>query len=73
MFHSQRKYELELLDKTSLGDVKSVISPMCTDVKLSTFEGKLFDNPTLNISVVGNLQYATLTHPYLGFHVNKVC
>nr|KYP61698.1 hypothetical protein KK1_016206 [Cajanus cajan] len=35
-------------------------------------EGTLFDDPTLYRSVVGALQYATITRPEIAFDVNKV-
>ena len=41
--------------------------------KLSKSGNDLFQDPTLYRSVVGALQYATLTRPEISFVVNKVC
>lgn len=48
-------------------------TPMSSNCTLSTFEGELFSNPTLYRSIMGALQYTTVTRPYLAFVVNKAC
>ncbi|XP_019455016.1 PREDICTED: uncharacterized protein LOC109356135 [Lupinus angustifolius] len=45
---------------------------MATTCRLSKTESKLFDNPTLYRSIVGDLQYTTITRPDLAYSVNKV-
>ncbi|XP_019459900.1 PREDICTED: uncharacterized protein LOC109359658 [Lupinus angustifolius] len=53
--------------------VKSNITPRATTWRLSISESKQFDNPTLYRSIVGALQYATITRPDLAYSVNRVC
>lgn len=48
-------------------------SPMVTNSKLSKFGSDTLPDPHLYRSVVGALQYATLTHPKIAYSVNKVC
>jgi hypothetical protein len=45
---------------------------MISGTNLSKEDNPLFDNLTLYRSVVGVLQYATLTRPDISFSVNKV-
>ncbi|XP_031286152.1 secreted RxLR effector protein 161-like [Pistacia vera] len=45
---------------------------MATDSKLVRDAGTLFDNPTLFRSIIGGLQYLTLSQPDLAFAVNKL-
>lgn len=70
---SQQKYILEFLDKANMLDAKLAVIPICSTTSLSTFEGDIFDQPTLNQSIVGGLQYLTLTRLDLTLVVNKVC
>lgn len=46
---------------------------MPTSPKLSKFDSSRFDNLELYRSIVGSLQYATITKPDISFAVNKVC
>ncbi|WMV30838.1 hypothetical protein MTR67_024223 [Solanum verrucosum] len=43
------------------------------NTKLHVGDSPLFDDPTLYRTIVGALQYVTLTRPDLAFVVNKVC
>jgi histone deacetylase 1/2 len=54
---------------------KPVRSPLSTSEKLSRYEGSTLGpkDATNNRSVVGALQYFTLTRPDISFAVNKVC
>ncbi|XP_019432979.1 PREDICTED: uncharacterized protein LOC109339904 [Lupinus angustifolius] len=56
-----------------MDNVKPSINPMSSTCKLSKTRTKTFDNPSLFRSVVGALQYATITRPDLAFSVNKAC
>lgn len=47
-------------------------TPMTPSSNLSNNDSALFDNPHLYRSVIGALQYATITRPDLSFAVNKV-
>jgi hypothetical protein len=51
----------------------SIPTPMVSSSKLSTYEAPYFDDSSLYISIVGGLQYITITIPDLAFVVNKVC
>jgi len=48
-------------------------SPMTTNCKLTKAGLDLFSDPSLYRSVVGALQYTTITRPELSYAVNKVC
>lgn len=70
---TQSKYIRDLLHKTKMAEAQPLSSPMASSCKLSRFGGDLFYDPTLYRSVVGTLQYTTLTRPEISFAVNKVC
>ena len=67
----QSKYIRDLLHKTRMAEAHSISSPMVSSCKLSKHGADIFQDPTLYRSVVGALQYATLTKPKISF--NKVC
>ena len=46
---------------------------MTSNLKLSSSYGVPFSDPSLYRSIVGSLQYVTITRPELAFCVNKVC
>jgi histone deacetylase 1/2 len=72
---SQRKYALDLLHRAHMENCKAVSTPMSVTDKLSRESGQaLSADDTLKYrSMVGGLQYLTLTRPDLSFAVNKVC
>uniref|UniRef100_A0ACD5TNX4 Uncharacterized protein n=1 Tax=Avena sativa TaxID=4498 RepID=A0ACD5TNX4_AVESA len=72
---TQKKYAVDLLERTNMANCKSVSTPMCTHDKLSCESGhKLNEDEAFTYrSTVGALQYLTLTRPDLSFAVNKVC
>jgi hypothetical protein len=61
----QRKYILDLLQKVNMGTAKSCTTPMAVTERLSRNSGTLLssDASTQYHSVVGSLQYVTLTRP----------
>jgi histone deacetylase 1/2 len=72
---SQEKYALDIISRVGMKNCKTSPTPLSTAEKLSRYEV----NP-LNLedssryrSIVGALQYLTLTRPGLAFLVNKVC
>lgn len=69
---SQTKYVKDLLTRSNMHLAKPCPSPMVPNLSLSRHEGDPFDNPRLYCSIVGALQYATLTRPDISFAVNKV-
>jgi hypothetical protein len=71
---SMEKYAHDLLEKSGM-ECKSVITPLPTLEKLSLSEGTRLgeEDSTGYMSIVGALQYLTLTRPNIAFSVNKVC
>ncbi|KAF5474230.1 hypothetical protein F2P56_006145 [Juglans regia] len=68
---SQTKYITDILTKTNMLAANPISSPMSASTKLSKFDSPTFDNVTLFRSVVGSLQYLSLTRPDISFSVNK--
>jgi hypothetical protein len=66
---TQKKHALDLLDRIGLKACKVLPTP------LSSSEGELLGpkDSTRYRSIVGALQYLTLTRPDISFSVNKVC
>uniref|UniRef100_A0A2N9F1U5 Reverse transcriptase Ty1/copia-type domain-containing protein n=1 Tax=Fagus sylvatica TaxID=28930 RepID=A0A2N9F1U5_FAGSY len=73
MYLSQRRYITDLLHKTNLHEAKPVSSPMASSTVLSQYTGSSLSDPSSYRSVVGSLQYLSLTRPDISFAVNKVC
>ncbi|RVW43508.1 Retrovirus-related Pol polyprotein from transposon RE1 [Vitis vinifera] len=73
MHLSQSKYITDLLQRTSMLNSKAAATPGTVGLSLSQFDGDLMDDVTMYRSVVGALQYATLTRPDIAFSVNKAC
>jgi hypothetical protein len=69
---SQSKYLTSILVKAEMTGAKSCQTPLATGVQLSKFDVKPLADPTLYRTIVGMLQYATLTRPDLTYAVNKV-
>lgn len=70
---SQSKYFLDILQRATMQDCKPVATPMASGTALSLNDGELLPDPKEYRSLVGALQYCTLTRPDLSFVVNKVC
>jgi histone deacetylase 1/2 len=72
---SQGKYTSDLLKKVGMVDCKPVNTPLSASEKLSAYEGEQLGptDATRYRSIVGALQYLTLTRPDISFSVNKVC
>jgi len=72
---TQEKYTKELLQCVNMSDCKPVNTPMATSEKLSIYEGDPLGPQAASRyrSIVGALQYLTLTRPDISFAVNKVC
>jgi histone deacetylase 1/2 len=70
----QQKYVTDLLKRTNMHKAKLVSTPMASTEKLSRYEGEplLAADITHYRSVVGALQYLTLTRPDIAFSVNNV-
>jgi hypothetical protein len=66
---------MDLLKKIGMFNCKPVNMPLSSSEKLSTHVGELLglNDVTSYRSLVGGLQYLTLTRPDLAFSVNMVC
>jgi histone deacetylase 1/2 len=72
---TQAKYASDLLSKLGMTKCKSAPTPLSTTDPLSLVDGDPLgpEDSTQYRSIVGGLQYLTLTRPDLAFSVNKVC
>jgi histone deacetylase 1/2 len=72
---SQQRYAADILARSGMSKCKAIDTPLCSTEKLSAFEGNPLGpvDSTKYRSMVGALQYLTLTRPDLCFAVNKVC
>ncbi|KAE8659142.1 Detected protein of confused Function [Hibiscus syriacus] len=70
---SQQKYIQDLLQKHGFGEVKSLPTPMVSNIKLSANEGTPLEDAARYRSIVGALQYIVITRPDVAFAVNRVC
>jgi len=72
---SQEKYALEILQRVNMINCKPTPTPLSVSEKLSRFEGDLLntEDSMRYRSIVGALQYLTLTKPDLASAMNKVC
>lgn len=72
---SQGKYALDILKKASMSNCKPSPTRLSASEKLTKHEGDLLgpEKSARYRSIVGALQYITLTRPDLSFSVNKVC
>ena len=71
MFLSQVKYARDILIRAELQDSKPISTPMIVSHHL-TSDGPLFHSPTIYRSLVGSLQYLTITRPDITYAVNSV-
>ncbi|KAJ0985480.1 hypothetical protein J5N97_003836 [Dioscorea zingiberensis] len=72
---TQGKYVTDLLQKANMQNCKPVATPMSVSEKLSRTVGDPLTaiEATRYRSIVGALQYLTLTRPDISYSVNKVC
>ena len=70
---SQAKYIKDLLRRTNMVNSKPQPSPMLSSLRLAADESVFVDDTTLYRSILGALQYATITRPEISFSVNHVC
>jgi histone deacetylase 1/2 len=72
---TQEKYAIELLSKVGMHDCKFAPTRLSSSEQLSLTYGTPLgsEDYTQYRSIVGALQYLTLTQPDLAFSVNKVC
>jgi hypothetical protein len=72
---SQEKYANDFLTRVNMKMCKAIETPLSVSEKLSVVDGDLLSSAdfTRYRSIVGALQYVTLTRPDISFSVNKVC
>lgn len=70
---SQRKYILDLLIRANMQNAKPIATPMIGGHTLSAHGSDPVMDTQLYRSIVGALQYATITRPQITYSVNKVC
>ncbi|KAJ4779344.1 polyprotein [Rhynchospora pubera] len=68
---SQTRYLNTILHRASMHNAKPCQTPMEAGLQLSKFSGAKMSEPQLYRSIVGALQYATITRPDITFAVNK--
>ncbi|XP_058202763.1 uncharacterized mitochondrial protein AtMg00810-like [Rhododendron vialii] len=73
LYLSQSRYATDLLSKFNMVSCKPCSTPLPSNSKLSQHDGDLLDDPTIYRSMVGGLQYLTLSRPDIAFAVNQVC
>jgi histone deacetylase 1/2 len=72
---SQSKYAKDILSQVGMINCKLTSTPLLAAEKFSRFDGNRLgvEDSTRYGSIVGVLQYLTLTRPDLAFSINKVC
>jgi hypothetical protein len=70
---TQTKYTLDLLTRTHMQDSKTCPTPLVSSSKLSTYDGAPLFDVTEYRSIVGALQYFTITKPNICYAINQVC
>ena len=70
---SQMKYIRDMLAWAKMQFVEGFSSPMNSGQTLTTFGSDVVAYPQLYRSIVGALQYVTITRPKISFSINWVC
>jgi histone deacetylase 1/2 len=72
---SQQKYSQDLLRRAGMLECKAATTPMSSTETISATDGILLsaDGATDYRSLVGALQYLTITRPDISYAVNRVC
>ncbi|KAL9253849.1 Retrovirus-related Pol polyprotein from transposon RE1-like protein [Drosera capensis] len=70
LFLSQEKYILDLLRRFGFHTLKSARSPLVSRTSLSSIDGVLLSDPTEFRSLVGALQYLSMTRPDIAYTVH---
>lgn len=72
LYLTQRRYILDLLERTNMLSAKLVTTPMATSPKLTVRTGTTLSDATEYRCVVGSLQYLAFTRPDISFAVNRL-
>ncbi|KAK1666544.1 hypothetical protein QYE76_054703 [Lolium multiflorum] len=72
---TQQKYSLDLLRRAGMLKCKHATTPMSATDRMSALDGDILspDDATEYRSLVGGLQYLTITRPDVSYAVNRVC
>jgi histone deacetylase 1/2 len=72
---TQKKYSLDLLRRAGMLKCKPTATPMSSTDKITAADGVLLSSAdaTEYRSIVGGLQYLTITRPDISYAVNRVC
>jgi histone deacetylase 1/2 len=72
---TQERYAKDILQRVGMEACKPIGTPLSTIERLSISDGDRLgpNDSTKYRSIVGALQYLTLTRPDISFSVNKVC
>ena len=72
---TQERYAADLLQRSGMSNCKAIDTPLCSTEKLSAVDGDVLgsEDSVKYRSIVGALQYLTLTRPDISFAVKKVC
>lgn len=70
LFLSQRQYAVDLLHRAGMSECHSTATPVDTKAKLSATDGAPVSDPTEYRSLIGALQYLTLTRPDIAYVVH---
>ncbi|CAL8989132.1 unnamed protein product [Prunus brigantina] len=73
LFLSQTRYAVDLLKRFKMTKCKSCPTPLPSDTRLSCMDGDPLPDPSTYRSMVGGLQYLTLSRPDISLAVNQVC
>jgi histone deacetylase 1/2 len=72
---TQKNYSLDLLQRAGMLKCKTTTTPMSTTDKITAVDGELLSSADVMEyrSIVGGLQYLTITRPDISYAINRVC
>ncbi|KAK1696592.1 hypothetical protein QYE76_013289 [Lolium multiflorum] len=70
---AKRQYSMDLLQRASMTDFHSSPTPVDTSSKLSATDGEPLTDVTNYRTIVGALQYLTLTRPDISHAIQQIC
>ena len=72
LFLSQHKYIHDLLDRFQMASIKDCVTPLSTSGSFTLSDGSPPTDPTQYRSLIGAMQYLSLTRPDIAYPVNKL-
>ncbi|XP_071687318.1 uncharacterized mitochondrial protein AtMg00810-like [Rutidosis leptorrhynchoides] len=73
LFLTQQAYAKDIINRSGISNCNSVSTPVDTNGKLSSKQGRPYANITKYRSLAGALQYLTFTRPDISYAVQQVC